>query len=188
MNVEVVSAANAAAGVTIDLSRQSEGFEVDGSGWSDVLIGSSGNDRISGGAGNDTIRGGTGADVLFGGEDADVFVFARLTDSGTSSSTRDVIMDFVGAQQSPDQHDIIDLSAIDAIQGGSDQAFNFNPVVWDGVGQQFTGAGQLRYQFVTDEDGAAKTIVSGNVNSNLAADFQVALLGHISLTASDFIL
>ena len=188
VNVEVVSAANAAAGVTIDLSRQSEGFEVDGSGWSDVLIGSSGNDRISGGAGNDTIRGGAGADVLFGGEDADVFVFARLTDSGPSSSTRDVIMDFVGAQQSPDQHDIIDLSGIDAIQGGSDQAFNFNPVVWDGVGQQFTGAGQLRYQFVTDEDGAAKTIVSGNVNSNLAADFQVALLGHISLTAGDFIL
>lgn len=188
VNVEVVSAANAAAGVTIDLSRQSEGFDVEGSGWSDVLIGSSGNDRISGGGGNDTIRGGAGADVLFGGEDADVFVFARLTDSGTSSSTRDMIMDFVGAQQSPDQHDIIDLSAIDAVQGGTDQAFIFNPVVWDGVGQQFTGAGQLRYQFVTDEDGVAKTIVSGNVNSNPAADFQVALVGHITLTASDFIL
>jgi Ca2+-binding RTX toxin-like protein len=188
VNVEVVSAADAAASVTIDLSRQSEGLELVGSGWADVLIGSLGKDVISGGAGNDTIRGGAGADALFGGDDADVFVFAKLTDLGTPAATRDVIMDFVGTQQSPDQHDIIDLSAIDAIQGGSDQAFNFNPVAWDGAGQQFTGAGQLRYQFVTDEDGAAKTIVSGNVNSNLAADFQVALLGHISLTAADFIL
>jgi Ca2+-binding RTX toxin-like protein len=187
-NVEAVTAASAAAGVTIDLSRQTEGFAVTGSGWSDVLTGSAGNDVILGGAGSDTIRGGAGADVLYGGDGADVFMFARLTDSGATAATRDIIGDFVRSQQDSANHDIIDLSAIDAIQGGADQAFVFNPTAWNGVGKQFTGAGQLGYQFVTDEHGVAKTIISGNVNGNLAADFQIELMGHGLLTAGDFVL
>jgi Ca2+-binding RTX toxin-like protein len=187
-SVEVVSAADAASAVTIDLNRQNDGFTMTGSSWSDVLTGSSGSDVIAGGAGNDTIKGGAGADVIYGGDGADVFVFSRVTDSGMSATTRDSIMDFVSSNQNPDMHDVIDLSEIDAIQGGSNQAFSFNDVPWNGVGAQFTGAGQLSYQFVTDESGEARTIISGNVNSNLGADFQIALMGHVILSTNDFIL
>ena len=188
INVEVVSAADAAAAVTIDLNRQNDGFAITGSAWSDFLTGSSGSDVISGGAGNDTIKGGAGADVIYGGDGADVFVFSAVTDSRMSATTRDSIMDFVGVRQNPGIHDVIDLSAIDAIQGGTDQAFSFNDVPWNGVGAQFTGAGQLSYQFVTDESGEARTIISGNVNSNFGADFQIALMGHVTLSTNDFIL
>jgi Ca2+-binding RTX toxin-like protein len=187
-NVEAVSASSAAAGVTIDLSRQTEGFTVTGSDWADTLIGSTGRDVIAGGAGNDVIRGGAGADVLTGGEGADTFVFASMSDSGPSATARDNILDFVGSLQNGVEHDVIDLSAIDAISGGANDAFVFNPTAWDGVGNQFTGAGQLRYQFVTDANGVESTIISGNVNSNLAADFQITLAGHITLSATDFIL
>lgn len=187
-NVEVVSAADAASAVTIDLNRQNDGFTIAGSAWSDVLTGSSGNDVISGGAGNDTIKGGAGVDAIYGGDGADVFVFSGLTESGVSDGTRDVIMDFASASENPDLHDAIDVSAIDAIQGGSNQAFSFNDVPWNGVGAQFTAAGQLSYQYVTDDVGVARTIISGNVNNNLGADFQIALMGHVNLSANDFIL
>jgi Ca2+-binding RTX toxin-like protein len=187
-NVEAVSASAAAAGVTIDLSRQTEGFTVTGSDWADTLIGSTGRDVITGGAGNDVIRGGAGADVLTGGEGADTFVFASTSESGPSAAARDQILDFVSTLQNGVEHDVIDLSAIDAISGGANDAFTFNPTAWDGVGNQFTGAGQLRYQFVTDANGSQSTIISGNVNSNLAADFQIVLAGHITLSATDFIL
>ena len=93
-NVEVISAATAAAGVTISLSGQVEAFtltggvgddnltggtggdNINGGGGNDNLTGNSGADTISGGIGNDTITGGTGADTLTGGADGDVFSFA----------------------------------------------------------------------------------------------------------------
>jgi hypothetical protein len=31
-------------------------------------------------------------------------------------------------------------------------------------------------------------VIEGNLNNNLGTDFQVALVGHVSLSASDFIL
>ena len=174
--------------MAIDLSRQTDGFSVTGSAWADGLTGSSGRDVISGGAGNDVIKGGAGADMLTGGDGADTFIFSSAFESGTSTATRDQIFDFVSTLENGSEHDVIDLSAIDAIQGGADQAFTFNPTVWDGVGAQFTAAGQLRYQHVTDDSGVASTIISGNINTNLAADFQIVLAGHVSLTAGDFIL
>jgi Ca2+-binding RTX toxin-like protein len=187
-NIEAVSAASAKSGVAMDLSRQTDGFSVTGSDWADVLTGSTGRDVISGGAGNDVIKGGAGADVLTSGEGADTFIFSSFAETGTSAATRDQIFDFVSTLENGSEHDVIDLSAIDAIQGGADQAFTFNPTAWDGVGNQFTAAGQLRYQYVADQSGVASTIVLGNINTNLAADFQIVLAGHVSLTAGDFIL
>ena len=89
-------------------------------------------------------------------------------------------------------HDVINLRGIDAIQGGSDNAFAFNATPWDGVGNAFTAAGQLRYQFVIDANGQEHTIVMGNVHSvgqgnGLAPDFQIDLIGHHQLSAADFI-
>ena len=50
------------------------------------------NDALSGGEGDDLLTGGAGADVLTGGEGSDTFIFAKLTDSTTSST--DKITDF----------------------------------------------------------------------------------------------
>ncbi len=56
MNVEAVSASTAAAGVTINLSQQSEGFAITGSAQADNITGGAGNDTIVGGAGIDTVN------------------------------------------------------------------------------------------------------------------------------------
>jgi Ca2+-binding RTX toxin-like protein len=77
--VETISAAGAAASVTITLSSQTEGFTIIGSGFNDTLTGGSGTDIISGGAGNDTISGGGGTDQIRGGAGAD-----NLTGGGAS--------------------------------------------------------------------------------------------------------
>jgi hypothetical protein len=56
------------------------------------------------------------------------------------------------------------------------------------AGTAFTGAGQLRYTYVT-VGGVEHTIVEGDVNVNhIGADFSIDLIGHQILTASDFIL
>ena len=65
--VEAISAATAAAGVTITLSGQTtEAFTITGSGNADTITGGSGADVINGGAGVDTIVGGAGNDTIIG--------------------------------------------------------------------------------------------------------------------------
>jgi len=86
----------------------------------------------------------------------------------------DVIADFSHAQG-----DRIDLAAIDArFTVAGNQAFSF-------IGTAaFTGvAGQLHYW-----RDAGRTIVSGDVNGNGTADFNIALTGTIALVAGDFVL
>jgi Ca2+-binding RTX toxin-like protein len=69
----------------------------------DVLYGDSGNDSLFGGSGNDRLYGGTGQDVLWGDKasetstsdksGSDIFI-ANVTETATSLSTADVVMDF----------------------------------------------------------------------------------------------
>jgi pectate lyase len=137
----------------------------------DLLSGGAGNDRMEGGTGNDQLNGGEGTDTLTGGTGRDHFVFASVADS-TVGSGRDVITDFAARDQ-------IDLSGIDAQSGkGGDQDFTF-------LGSEdFTGeAGELHV--IADGD---FSVVEGDVNGDGSADFQIALAGHPSLSASDFIL
>lgn len=61
-NTETISATSATAGVTIDLSAQTESFDIDGGSFADNIQSGAGDDVIDGGAGNDTIYG----DVLGG--------------------------------------------------------------------------------------------------------------------------
>jgi Ca2+-binding RTX toxin-like protein len=147
----------------------------------DLLYGEQGNDALSGGNGNDMLAGGVGKDVLTGGANNDTFRFYSPGESGLTAATRDVILDFAKGL------DRIDIQAIDAnstLYGN--QGFTF-------IGQSgFTpsdaqhphaSAGQLRY-FA----GGSQTIIAGDTNGDAVADFQVALSGHINLSATDFLL
>ena len=151
----------------------------------DVIAGRMGADKLLGGEGDDQfvyngvldgsvdeiIDGGGGKDIITGGNQGDLHVFNSIAESGVGAA-RDKITDFsIG-------NDIIDLSAIDAIAGGADDAFVFK-------GQSaFDGAGQVRFTLT----GGGNTIVEADLDGNGVADFQILLTGLISLTADEFIL
>jgi Ca2+-binding RTX toxin-like protein len=108
---------------------------------------------------------------MTGGTGADVFRFQSLADVGTLT-TRDRITDFSQAEG-----DKIDLSAIDAIAGGADDAFTFI-----GTNVAFTNtAGQLRAGYV-----GSLTIIEADIDGNGVAEFQIQLTGNILLTGGDF--
>ena len=149
-----------------------------GGDGNDVLNGLGGADTLNGGAGNDTLNGGVGADILTGGAGADTFNYTNITETVVGAANRDVITDFLSGT------DKLDFLAIDAntLTAGNG-TFTFNPV----AGAAFTGPGQLRYRY--EGTGANEvTVIEGNVNANLAADFEVALLGRHLLLAADLIL
>jgi Ca2+-binding RTX toxin-like protein len=187
---DTASYSNSGAAVTIDLGAGTAAGghatgdtftsieNLTGSTYADSLTGTSGVNSLSGGNGNDTLAGGGGADTLVGGNGADTFRFLALSDSGTTGANRDRITDFVAGA------DEIDLSAIDAIAGGGDDAFAFL-----GTGA-FTGtAGEVRFrQF--DNTGTANdvTYVYIDQTGDGVADSQIVLTGLINLTADDFVL
>lgn len=149
----------------------------------DQLLGGSGDNRLFGGAGDDWLSGGGGADMLVGGagldsmtggSGADQFAF-NPGDFAASilPSQVDRITDFSRADG-----DKINLSPIDAITGGSDNAFSFiGNAAFSGV------AGQLRYDYAGSD-----TMVFGDINGDGVADFAIQLTGSFSLISSDFML
>ncbi len=147
---------------------------LDGGGRADKLFGNNGRDMLDGGAGRDILVGGRGRDILTGDGGGDRFDYNSIADSGVGVSARDQITDFTPGV------DRIDVRGIDAIAGGSDNAFTF-------IGNSsFPGggdAGKLRYF-----QNASATVVEGDVNGDGAADFQIALNGHLVLTDGDFFL
>src|SRR5262249_6916632 len=130
-------------GGAIDGTANGLDNRLNGNDANNVLTALAGNDVINGLGGADHIIGGAGLDNIPGGDGNDVFVYQAVSDSGLTGATRDLINDFVQAQ------DTIDLSAIDAVTGGSDNAFTL-------IGTSaFTHvAGQLRYDLI-DAAGAA---------------------------------
>ena len=91
---------------------------LDGANGHDEILGQSGSDTLVGGAGRDLLDGGAGNDTLFGGFGADIFYFDKVSDSTRKPGGRDIIQDF-----QDDQGDLIDISAIDAKEGGRDNSF-----------------------------------------------------------------
>lgn len=156
--------------------------EIDGGIGADLLFGNAGDDRliggwgddsIDGGAGNDIIIGGTGEDILSGGSGADRFVYEVVSDSGVGKGNRDRILDFTRGS------DLIDLSAIDANStAAGNQSFSFI-----GNSAFHNVAGELRY---------ANGILSGDINGDGVADFQIQISAGNGtpppITASDIIL
>lgn len=137
----------------------------------DNLFGNSGNDILEGGGGADTLTGGIDEDRMAGGAGADRFVFLGVNDSGATPATRDRVLDFNFAEG-----DRIDLSAMDAVAGGRDDAFV--------IVNRLTGvAGQLQLQ--NQRDG---TVVLADVTGDGVADFTLEVLGATGLTAAAFVL
>src|SRR5215471_460952 len=178
-------------GVQIDLnssSQQVAATEFDhlisienltGSAFADRLTGNAGANALNGGAGNDLLTGGLGHDMLTGDAGNDVFDFNSVDETPVGAGLRDIITDFTSGQ------DKIDLSAIDAsLTRKGDQAFKF-------IGtQSFDGKeGELRYQ-TYDQPGTANdfTVVSGDVNGDRIADFEIELTGIVKPASSDFVL
>ena len=174
------------------LQASSSGAALNGGFGIDLLLGSTGHDGLSGGfggendtlrgfAGNDTLAGGTGRDLLVGGIGADHFALLQYYESGTTNLTRDLIDDFRRAQG-----DLIDLFTIDArVLAGDpgDQAF-----VFIGTGP-FANAGELRFELV-DLAGTADdhTLIHGNINGDIIADFSIEVKGLITFQATNFVL
>lgn len=145
---------------------------ITGNSGNNTLTGLAGNDTLNGAGGTDTIVGGAGKDTLTGGAGVDTFDFNALSESGVGAANRDLILDFLQGT------DKIDLATIDARTTTSgDQAFSFI-----GTGA-FTAAGQLRY---TTSGG--NTIIQGNVDASLGADFEIELVGTVALVATNFVL
>lgn len=131
---------------------------------SDVINGGAGNDLLDGGNHSDWLNGGAGDDVMTGGNHNDTFAFSEI--GGT-----DRILDF-----NRGQGDKIDLSAIDAVAGGSDNAFSF---IGSGA---FTGvAGQLRAY-----SQAGQHFVAGDVDGDGVADFSIQT--NLLIITSDLVL
>lgn len=143
-----------------------------GSDLANVLTGGGGADKLYGGAGADTLSGGAQADVLDGGLGADCFVYTALADSPMSGF--DTIQGFEKGS------DKIDLSALDAIAGGADDAFRF-------IGTNaFSGAGSsLRYQ---RNEAAGTTLIELRYAGSSINDFQIVLTGLYDLTDASFVL
>lgn len=146
---------------------------IGGSG-NDAIIGNDRDNSLSGNAGGDTLTGGLGGDELSGGPGADHFIFDTRFDSGRTGSTRDVITDFSHLS------DEIDLSAIDAVpKSGGNQAFDF-------IGRSafHHTSGEVRFFY----DASSNTIIEGDIGGDGVADFQIALVGHKTVSAGDFVL
>lgn len=125
----------------------------------------------TGGAGADKLFATEGVDELTGGAGRDRFIFADAMVRDQAAAVQDVVTDFVSGQ------DKIDLSRIDAntLRAGDQKL-----VIVESLSGQ---AGQLS---VTLSDG--DTLLSGDVNGDGLADFQILLTGVTTLTAADLVL
>lgn len=149
------------------LNGAAQGEQILGLAGNDTLKGNGGADTLDGGSGADRLTGGLGADVLIGGAGSDRFIFISATESAPAAA--DQIMDFVRGS------DKIDLTAIDAVAGGSNNAFR-----WIGA-NGFTAAGQVHYS-------AATGLLQADVNGDRIADLQIQLTPGLALTSADILL
>ena len=144
-----------------------------GDGLANRLIGAAGDDTLSGGNGADTLFGQMGADALAGGVGADRFLYLSTAESNGPGG-QDLITGFVKAD------DVIDLSVIDAVVGGADDAFVF-------VGTAaFAGAGP-QVRIVLDAVASTTTIEVRLANS-VSVDMTITLDNDLALTAANFLL
>ena len=142
-----------------------------------VMDGGAGNDLLDGRGGDDILIGGLGKDQLAGRAGSDTFRFRSVDEIGLgtpgTASSYDRIIDFTRGS------DKIDLSMIDAISGtAANDAFTFI-----GSANFSNKAGELRYASTS-----AGTVLSGDVNGDGVADFDILLTNKVIPTVTDFLL
>lgn len=154
-----------------DRLQGGEGRDVlKGNGKKDILFGNDGKDILIGGDGNDILVGGADRDGMRGGAGNDTFVFRELSDSGDTRKEFDLIKGFSDG-------DKIDLSRLDALPGGGDDAFTFLGT------ERFTGdGGELRIVVK-----GSKTFALADVDGDKKIDFGIEFR-NADLDAGDFIL
>jgi len=129
-------------------------------------------DSLFGGEGDDVLIGGPGRDFLSGGAGADQFRFAPGDIVGGTVALADVVSDFRQAEG-----DVIDLGAIDAIAGGSDDAFRFiGTAGFSGTGGELRTVQHDRY-----------LLLEGDIIPDGIADFAIRFDGLTSLSVSSII-
>ncbi|WP_102225923.1 peroxidase family protein [Acidimangrovimonas sediminis] len=125
-------------------------------------------ENVMGGSGDDRITANAEVNVMDGGAGDDTFVFGSA-----AAADGDMIAGFAPG-------DRIDLAGIDADRGtDGNQSF----VIY--VAGGFSAAGQLSIVHELRSDGD-HTLVSGNVDDDLGADFEIDLIGYHDLTSTDF--
>ncbi len=136
--------------------------KLNGGDGSDDLYGDNGNDTLKGNNGDDWLYGGAGRDILTGGVGADIYDYNKVSESRAGASNRDSI-------STVSNIDTIDLRDIDAnviLPGNQDFTY---------IGSdQFHGLAGL---FVPGELRYSNGILSGNTDTDAAAEFQIELVG-----------
>jgi Ca2+-binding RTX toxin-like protein len=155
-----------------------------GNGFANTLVGNVGNNRLSGlagndsllgKAGNDTLVGGTGRDAMEGNAGSDTFDFNRASDSRVGVALRDHIIRFSHADG-----DKIDLRSIDALAGGTDNAFVF-------IGSKSFAAYDAEHAGVVGMVRAFGGVVQIDIGGDRTVDMEIQVSG-LTRTTSDFIL
>ena len=138
-----------------------------------TLTGGAGADTLSGGAGGDRLVGGTGKDTMTGNGGADIFAFAA-GDSSAASGAHDLVTDFTAGT------DKIDLTGFDAdtsTAGVVDAFWFLATAAFNGI------AGALDYIYDAIR---GVTVLQGDVDGDMVADFAIDLTGNLTLTENDF--
>jgi Ca2+-binding RTX toxin-like protein len=136
------------------------------------IYGGTNADTLTAGSGADWLFGGNGADSLTGGAGNDIFYYDAVAQSTAANS--DTITDFAAG-------DKIDVSGIDAIAGGGNDAFSFL-----GSGAFTHTAGELR----VENQGGSTYLVQGDTDGDGIADFQLTFIASDAhpITSADFTL
>jgi Ca2+-binding RTX toxin-like protein len=142
-------------------------------------------ENVVGGSGNDVLTVGTATIAFTGGLGSDTLTFAALAQIKNGTS-RDVFTDFASGA------DKIDLHLVDANSNQSGTPhFTFNDATafWNGQGNEFTGAAQVRYHDQTI-NGQVHTILDLHTTNGAGqADHQIDLgVGTKAIHATDLIL
>jgi hypothetical protein len=168
IDLEAVTAAGARSSVVIDVSRQSEGFTITGSSFSDTLKGGQGADKFIGSSGADFIDGGFGEDILYVKGDLKNITNAQITnvESISAADAQSGVTINLGAQN--EKFTLTGSAFADILTGGVGSDF----ISGGGGDDNFMGfAGADTIDGGAGFDLLALSVTSSSLNS--ATDIQI---------------
>jgi Ca2+-binding RTX toxin-like protein len=150
---------------------------IDGRAGNDVLTGGSGNDTLDGGLGNDFLEGGLGTDFIIATAGSDIINYTSTAESVVGAA-RDVITGFTTGVGG----DFLGLTEIDANTTVVEDQ-DFSPIIIVGPAP-YALIGQLRYQIF-----AGNLHLFGNTDANFATDeFEIQLNGLAAINPANIFL